>query len=89
MARRKDPREIRLGVLSAGNSLGYYLSPVVALLWRFMAGGWAFGVQGGKICDETRCRHWAEFEAILAFSFLALVGSTIYAWITQQSIAPP
>lgn len=56
--------------------------PIVALLWRFMAGGWATAVQGDKVSEETRRRQWVAFKAFLVMGYVIMFGFTVYAWLT-------
>jgi hypothetical protein len=56
--------------------------PIIAVLWRITAGGWAMGVQRGDVSEKTRQRQWTEFWAILVLTFLVLFGFTIYSWLS-------
>ena len=56
--------------------------PVGALLWRFMAGGWASGVVGGNAGDQVKRRQWFEFWVLLCLGYLLMFGFTVYAWLT-------
>lgn len=62
--------------------LDLIVPPIGAILWRLMAGGWAVGVQGGNVSEETRRRQWFEFFVLLGLAYLLMFGFTIYAWLT-------
>ncbi len=62
--------------------LDLIVPPIGAILWRLMAGGWAVGVQAGKVSEETRRRQWFEFWVLLGLGYILLFGFTIYAWLT-------
>lgn len=53
--------------------------PIIAFLWKLMAGGWGSLVQGGKVSEGTSSRQWFEFWVILAMGYALLFGFTIYA----------
>jgi hypothetical protein len=61
--------------------LDLFIPPIGAVLWRFMAGGWAAGVQGGKASEETRKRQWLEFWVLLGLAYAVMFGFTVYAWL--------
>jgi len=62
--------------------LDLIVPPIGAILWRFMSGGWAIGVQGGKVSEDTRRRQWFEFWVLLCLAYLLMFGLTIYyAWL--------
>jgi hypothetical protein len=56
--------------------------PVLAIVWRFKAIGWARAVQGSKFSARTRDRQWMEFWAVLILGYLVMFGVTIYGWLT-------
>jgi hypothetical protein len=62
--------------------LDLILPPIGTVLWRFMAGGWAASVQGGKASRETRKRQWFEFWVLLGLAYAMMFSFTIYAWLT-------
>lgn len=59
-----------------------FLPPVVAGFWWLMAGGWAIGVQGGKVSKDTKSRQRAEFWGLLCLAYVILFGFTLYDWLT-------
>lgn len=53
--------------------------PIGALLWLFMARGWARQVQGGTISDQTKQRQKKLFWGFLIFMYIFNLGTFIYA----------
>lgn len=62
--------------------LDVFIPPIGAVLWRFMAGGWASTVQGGKVSEVTRRRQSYEFWVILCLGYAIAFGIAIYGWLT-------
>jgi hypothetical protein len=55
--------------------LDLIVPPIIAFLWRFMAGGWAGAVQGAQVTKETRERQSLEFWVILGLTYLVFFGT--------------
>jgi hypothetical protein len=53
-----------------------------ALVWWFMARGWAATVQGQEIAERTKQRQKKEFWVLLNAAYLIMFGITIYAALT-------
>jgi hypothetical protein len=54
----------------------------MAILFRFMARGWALTVQGGTVSQKTQKRQRIEFWGMLILLYLIVWGEFIYAWLT-------
>lgn len=54
----------------------------MAILFRFMARGWAMTVQGGTVSEKTQKRQRIEFWGMLISMYLLVWGMFIYAWLT-------
>jgi hypothetical protein len=63
---------MRPGVLPISQQLllDLIVPPVIAIVWRFKASGWARSVQGGKVSKETRDRQRMVFLVVLILSYL-------------------
>jgi hypothetical protein len=62
--------------------LDFIAPPVMAGIWRLMAGGWAMGVQGSKVSDQTKSRQRSGFWALLCFLYVMAFAFTVYDWLT-------
>jgi len=56
--------------------------PTMAILFKFMARGWALTVQGGTVSRKTVKRQRTEFWAMLLAMYLVVWGFLIYGWLT-------
>ena len=63
-------------------TIGIFMPPVMALLFKFMARGWAMTVQGGTVSQKTKRRQRIEFWGMLVAMYLLMWGMFIYAWRT-------
>jgi hypothetical protein len=63
-------------------AIGIFGPPIMAILFRFMARGWAMTVQGGTVSQKTDKRQRIEFWGMLALLYLIVWGEFIYAWLT-------
>ena len=55
--------------------------PILAILWRFRANGWARLVQGGTVSEKTERRQKKEFWILLIAMYALMVGVLAYsAW---------
>ena len=63
-------------------AIGILGPPIMAVLFRFMARGWAMSVQGGSVSKETEKRQRIEFWGMLVAMYLSVFGEFIYAWLT-------
>ena len=62
--------------------IGILGPPIMAILFRFRARGWAMMVQGGTVSNTTEKRQRIEFWGILVAMYLLMFGIFIYAWLT-------
>ncbi|HTW60772.1 MAG TPA: hypothetical protein VMD55_03130 [Terracidiphilus sp.] len=53
--------------------------PVGALLWRFVAGGWA-EARARDGSEETRRRRSNEFWVILILGYFLMFGISLFTW---------
>jgi len=54
----------------------------MAIIFKFMARGWALTVQDGNVSRKTVQRQRTEFCAMLLAMYLVVWGFFIYAWLT-------
>jgi hypothetical protein len=59
--------------------IGVFGPPVLSILWRFRARGWARIVQGSSVSDRTKRRQKSEFWILLAGSYVMMIGIFVYA----------
>jgi hypothetical protein len=53
--------------------------PILAVLWRLGARGWARTVQGGTISEKTEARQKTEFWILLFAMYAIMIGMFIYS----------
>lgn len=63
-------------------AIGILGPPIMAILFRYMARGWAMTVQRGSVSQKTQERQKFEFWAMLIIMYLVVWGTFIYAWLT-------
>jgi hypothetical protein len=73
----------RPGAASLWEQLAFGLlgPPIMAILFRFMARGWAMTVQGGTVSNKTVKRQRIEFWGMLIAMYVLVLGEFIYAWL--------
>jgi uncharacterized membrane protein YbjE (DUF340 family) len=60
--------------------------PIIAVLWRLRARGWARTVQGGTVSEKTERRQKKEFWILLVVLYAIVIGVFIYsAWKCSQT----
>jgi hypothetical protein len=62
--------------------IGILGPPIMAILFRFRARGWAMMVQGGTVSEKTKDRQRIEFWVVLILCYVIVFGEFIYAWLT-------
>jgi hypothetical protein len=60
---------------------GLFGPPIMAVIFRFMARGWAMTLQGGTVSERTKKRQQIEFWGMLIAMYLLVWGMFIYAWL--------
>jgi len=53
--------------------------PVMSILWRWRARGWALTVQGGSVSDRTKQRQKKEFWILMFALYALVIGAFVYA----------
>jgi hypothetical protein len=63
-----------------------FVPPIIAMLWRLGARGWARTVQGGTISEKTERRQKKELWILLVVLYAIVIGMFIYSvWKCSQT----
>lgn len=60
--------------------------PITAIVWSFLARGWAYSIQGGKVSERTKKRQKWEFWILLIIMYVICIVVAILAHLKNPAV---